>query len=279
MGETHRFDSHAEVTGPDAPSVTTDPAAQPGVPVQTDEGQPAQPVQPAPAEQPLILGRYRTNEDVQAALVAAQRKIVEQGAQIGQLGKAPAETPEGEGEPTEGAPAPQGEAEAATGLDLQPYFDEFSQTGALSDQSFDELAQRGLTRETVEGYIAGQAASAESRDSRLIAGVGGEEAFKAMFDWAAAGSWDHDRTVSFNDALQSGDENRMTLALGLLQQDYQAAVGVTPAQPLQGFNPVHSGVAPFRSQREQINAQKDSRYKDDPAYRAEVMARIEQAQY
>ncbi|MAD94603.1 MAG: hypothetical protein CML33_03810, partial [Rhodobacteraceae bacterium] len=70
-------------------------------------------------------------------------------------------------EPTE-APSQDAQATAISGAS-----EEFMESGALSDTTYDNLAKSGLSRELVDSYIAGQEALQQSGEAELLEGVGG----------------------------------------------------------------------------------------------------------
>jgi hypothetical protein len=88
---------------------TGQPAAQPGQPAQ--HGQPAQPATAQPEE--LILGKFRTTEDVIKAFPELEKKLGQQGTELGELrrklaefegGAQPSGQPAQPGQPAQGGP-------------------------------------------------------------------------------------------------------------------------------------------------------------------------------
>jgi hypothetical protein len=162
------------------------------------------------------------------------------------------------------------EALSAKGMDLGEFSKEFSEKGALSDESYEKLVKSGFSRDLVDSFIAGQVALANQRDSVGYQEAGGKDKFVQMAEWSKTNMTDAER-ASFNKAM-TGTVEDMKLAIGGLKARYQAAEGSDPA--LIGGKGGDGGTAAFASRAEMTAAIKDPRYAKDPAYRAVVEKRI-----
>lgn len=145
--------------------------------------------------------------------------------------------------------------------------------GELTDEWYTKLADKGYPKELVDEYIAGQKAIGAQSDNSAYELVGGQEAYDKMVEWAST-NYDDSQVKAYNDAIDSGDAARRDLAIGALRAAYERANGVMPARRVGGSSPANAGVAPFESEAQVTAAMRDPRYREDPAFRAEVERRL-----
>ena len=112
----------------------------------------------------------------------------------------------------------------------------------------------------------------EKQAEMLMEMVGGDKAYKAMLDWAGE-SFDKDEIEMYDNVMQSGNPNAIYYAVQALQARYNDAVG-SDGQTLTGRDAADSNDS-FKSQAEVVAAMSDPRYDRDPAYRRDVMRRLE----
>jgi hypothetical protein len=148
--------------------------------------------------------------------------------------------------------------------------EEFANDGALSDDMFDKLEKVGYPRAMVEDYIAGQTARAENYESNIKSLVGGPEAYDKMAEWARTNLDDSEREA-FNEAVRGKSAE---FAVKGLYARY-AAASKTP-NLISGKSGAVGGEV-FRSKAELVSAMKDARYQKDPAYRADVEAKLKRS--
>lgn len=185
---------------------------------------------------------------------------------------------------TETPPADPAAAAALAdkGLKFDEFTAEFAETGELSEASYEKLNNAGLDKGLVDAYIAGQKALAASYDATAFEVVGGQENYSKEVLWAKA-NLPQAEQLAFNKAVSSGDPATMRLAVSGLHQSYLKANGSDPA--LLGGNNTAPPPSGYRSRAEQSAAinKKDDRgrklYDIDPAYRAEVTAKMASAQF
>ena len=224
---------------------------------------PTLPQEPAkePEDKKLLAGKYKTAEELEKAYKELEGKLGE---------KQPA--PQPDKQPEDGKPPM-----TVAGLPAQKYFDEYAQTGGLSDESYKELEGKGIPREIVDAYIEGAKARAE-RNTRLsdetsdalINEIGGKETFGKMAAWAL-NAYSEQEKRDYQAAIESGNPAIARFALQSLKAKYEAAFGASPS--LVEGQPA-AGTASFRSKAEMVKAMRDPRYKTDPAYRAEVERKV-----
>ena len=108
--------------------------------------------------------------------------------------------------------------------------------------------------------------------SQLKSIVGGDANYKNMTDWAAS-NLSEQEIAMFDRVMDNGDPSSAYFAINSLAQRYQDAVGFD-GKLLTGKASSNSKSG-FRSQAEMIEAMQDPRYDRDPAYRQEVMQKLE----
>tara|TARA_R100001082_G_scaffold107183_1_gene80794 strand:- start:935 stop:1699 length:765 start_codon:yes stop_codon:yes gene_type:complete len=174
---------------------------------------------------------------------------------------------------------PSGESEGSESQTsaIQAASAEWSETGELSDMTYDALQKVGLSKELVDSYIEGQQALHSTAEAELMDVVGGKEAYNRMAEWASE-SLSETQLDAYNKAVETGTEQQAKLALDWLKGKYEADNGTNPALILgktQG-----SSSAPFESRAQVLAAMAErdatgrKKYEVDPAYRTEVERRL-----
>ena len=112
----------------------------------------------------------------------------------------------------------------------------------------------------------------EAQAEELMGMVGGDKAYKSMLDWAGD-NFSKEEVEMYDGVMESGNPNAIFFAVQALQARYNDAVG-SDGQLLTGRGAQDTDDS-FKSQAELVAAMSDSRYDRDPAYRAELMRRLE----
>ena len=112
----------------------------------------------------------------------------------------------------------------------------------------------------------------EAQAQELFKMCGGEETYQDMMRWAAD-SLSKEEIGMYDSVMGSGNASSIYFAVQALNNKYTDAVG-SEGQLLTGRGSAESN-AVFRSQSELVQAMSDPRYDSDPAYRSDVMAKLE----
>ena len=112
----------------------------------------------------------------------------------------------------------------------------------------------------------------EAQAEELMEMVGGDKAYKSMLEWAGD-NFAKEEVEMYDGVMESGNPNAIFFAVQALQARYNDAVG-SDGQLLTGRGAQDTDDS-FKSQAELVAAMSDSRYDRDPAYRAELMRRLE----
>ena len=155
---------------------------------------------------------------------------------------------------------------------VDKYANEYADKGELSPKSYSELEKQGLTRDLVDGYIAGQKSIADTQTSQIQEVAGGQQQYGELINWASQNLSEAEQQ-SFNDLTETGSIDQIKLAVqGLMTR---AGMTNSPVQQemLQGdVNNV--SVEQFNSVQQVTDAMNDPRYEKDPVYRKEVERKL-----
>jgi hypothetical protein len=112
----------------------------------------------------------------------------------------------------------------------------------------------------------------EAQAQELMKMVGGQKAYQSMLSWAGD-NFSKEQVEMYDSVMESGNPNAIFFAVQALQAQYNNAVG-SDGQLLTGRGTQDTDDS-FKSQAELVAAMGDPRYDRDPAYRAELMRRLE----
>ena len=222
----------------------------------------------------MLQEKYKSPEDLAKAYASLQgenTKLTQKQAE--QTAKEPKEQPkeqskddtlEIQGENAE-------EALQSVGLDFDKYSNEYNTNGSLSDSSYIEMEQKGIPRNVVDQYIAGQQALATNVQNQVYNSVGGKEQYTEMVNWAKD-SLSKDEVNAFNIAVNSSDVAQINLAVQGLKARYTSSEGTDPSL-VGGKSAVSTGVGYDNWSQVTADMAKPE-YRKDPAYQQEVQDKL-----
>jgi hypothetical protein len=171
---------------------------------------------------------------------------------------------------------PQDPEVAEGKFDIAELTQEYTDNGGLSDKSYKQLEDGGISREMANQYIAGQKALGEQIGNQVKNEVGGQEEYGSMVDWAKS-NYSADQIKAYDDAVNSGNIELAKMAARGLKADYSNKVG-TEGETYGGKPTAPEGAADvFRSNAEVTTAMKDPRYEYDTAFRADVLNKLDRS--
>jgi hypothetical protein len=210
-------------------------------------GQPQQPDSTPAGEPALILGKFKSPEDLAKAYTELEKRL---------------------GAPPEAKPDPAAPAPVADGkVDWNAVKAEVEESGALSDTSRAALTAMGIPEAVIQGYEASATRAATEFRSALETEAGGQEQFETIRMWAATNLSEAERK-----ALQSMVGNGLEsakIAVATMRQRYEAANGAPPVAPVGGRAPGTSSVG-YGSTAEMMRDMANPLYSNDPAFRKSV---------
>ena len=204
-----------------------------------------------------LAGKYKNAEELEAAYLELQKKLGEQ--------------PE---EQTE-----ESEPEQDTSSILDRLWEE-SQT-EFSDETIKAISEADPSK-LAEMYLeyrsqqesSNQPATFTEQDVNGLKGlVGGEKNYNEMISWASQNLSEQDIEM-YDAVMELGDPVAARFAVEALSYRYQDSNGVE-GDLVQGKSPSPGGT--FRSQAELVEAMSDPRYDNDPAYRQDVVRKLERS--
>ena len=226
------------------------------------------------AQDKLLAGKYKNAEDLEAAYLSLQQKLgQEEEVDYESSDKGYEEEEESDEEVSANAPAISLINEASD--------EYYANDGTLSEETiskFSEMSSQDLVEAYMEMYENGQVGQAsqgvemsEAQVNSVMNAAGGEANYNEVVEWAAGNLPDR-QIDAFDSVVDSGNPAAIGIAFQGLQSAYQEANGYE-GRMLQGRAPSSAGEV-FRSQAELVAAMGDPRYDNDPAYRADVVEKL-----
>ena len=269
MAEAHQVSLSSGETGPDAPNQTVPETSNLGAHGISIPTGPEEVAETPIGEEPVgdrpdwLPEKFESPEALAKAYSSLEARMGTQPAPEASEAPEAAEPTESTGVSTEA---------------LQPFYDEYSETGELAEESFAALEQMGLSRDLVSSFMAGQRASHEAELNKIYGEVGGPEAYQAALGWAVQ-AMSPEEIQAFNEQVETGDyATAMVDVRGLMAMHAQSGhAGVNAPQLLQ-TEPVGTGGAIYESLEQVMSDMKSPEYKNDPAFRAKVQQKISRSQ-
>ena len=220
----------------------------------------------------LLAGKYKNAEDLEQAYLSLQKKLGQE-----ETGE------EGEGE-EEGIDEEVSEDAPAVSLINEASEEYYANDGSLSEETIQKFSNMS-SQDLVNAYLeiqannpqAPQAAAemSEAQVNQVQNQAGGENNYLAVTEWAA-NNLPEAQIDAFDSVVDTGNPAAIGIAFQGLQSRYNEANGYE-GRMLQG-KPAGSSGQVYRSQAELVAAMGDPRYDTDPAYRADVISKLDQSE-
>ena len=221
-------------------------------------------------QEQLLAGKYKDASELEKAYMELQSKLGEQGKEDTETASAEDETPD--------------EPKLSEGASLitnaqQEYYDNDNK---LSDETLAKFSEMSSS-ELLQAYIelnADNPAQVETADisdaqiSEIKESAGGDKAYANVVNWAKD-NLDDTQTNAFDEVVNTGSVAAIKLAVAGLKAEYDKANGVEGRMVTGKTAPNRGDV--FRSQAELVSAMNDSRYDRDPAYRQDVIEKLDRS--
>ena len=174
------------------------------------------------------------------------------------------------------------------GLDPWAISKEFHDNqGEYTPEMVKQLTDAGFSEGAVKSYFAGRAAQegytssepvqdiSEGQIGEIQTAVGGKETYANMISWASQ-NLTESAAQAFDATMSTGSLDQIRLAVAGLQAQYENATGYD-GEMLTGKASKSSSGDTFRSQAELVRAMGDPRYDSDPAYRQDVIEKLDRS--
>ena len=225
-------------------------------------------------QEALLAGKYKDAAELEKAYIELQKKLGENG----------------EEEEVQQESAADEEPEETTLSDgaslITSANDEFyANDGKLSEETLEKFSSMS-SKELVEAYLEVQGTpefQAQSSDTADLSdaeinqvknNVGGEQAYANIIGWAQD-NLDAQAQEAFDSIVATGSVQAINIAVAGLKSQYEAANGFEGK--MYTGKPPKTGGDVFRSQQELVRAMNDPRYENDPAYRQDIIEKLDRS--
>ena len=223
----------------------------------------------------LLAGKYKNAEELENAYLSLQKKLGKQ-EEVDYESNDDGYAEEEETDEEVSAYAP------AVSLINEASEEYYANEGTLSEETIERFSEMS-SQDLVNAYIEIQSKNpqapqntemSDAQVNSVMNAAGGEKNYNTVLEWAASNM--NQRAIdAFDSVVDSGNPAAINIAFQGLQSQYNEANGYE-GRMLQGKAPSSSGEV-YRSQAELVAAMGDPRYDTDPAYRADVIQKLEQS--
>ena len=235
----------------------------------------------AKKEGELLAGKYKDAEELERAYVELQKKLGEKGDEDSET--------TGDTEPTDSEESDEEKEEAkenspAVALITEASAEYYANDNKLSPETIEKFSSMS-SQDLVSAYLElqqGQPAQQQQQQvnvsdadiNSIKNSVGGDTEYNNIVTWAGQNL--DDKSISaFDNIVESGNTDAIKLAINGLKSQYENANGYE-GRMLTGKAAKSSGDS-FRSQAELLRAMNDPRYDEDPAYRLDVIEKLDRS--
>ena len=225
-------------------------------------------------QEQLLAGKYKDAQELEKAYVELQKKLGSKDESQEDVEQTSAT------EETEETSLSDG-ASLITSANDEYYANE----GKLSEETLDKFSSMS-SKELVEAYLEVQGTDAFKANTQDVADLsdseintiknfaGGEAQYDNIIAWANT-NLDAKSQEAFDSIVNTGSVDAIKIAVSGLKSQYEAANGYE--------GKMYTGKAPkgntdvFRSQAELVAAMNDKRYDRDPAYRQDIIEKLDRS--
>ena len=223
-------------------------------------------------EEQIYAGKYKSAQELEKAYIELQAKLGE--------GKEDTETTTATEEPEEKPTLSEGATLITSASE-----EYFANDNKLSDETlakFSAMSSQDLIKAYMEvqsspEFQQQQAAPAEISEAQVNQiknAAGGDAAYSNIINWSKA-NLPKEQLSAFDNVVDTGNVQAINLAVAGLKAQYDNANGVE-GRMVTGKAPTNSGDV-FRSQAELVAAMSDARYDRDPAYRQDIIEKLDRS--
>ena len=223
-------------------------------------------------EEQVYAGKYKSAQELEKAYIELQAKLGEK--------KEDTETASAEEQPEDTPKMSEG-ATLITDASKE-YFDNGNKLSPETLAKFSSMSSQDLIKAYMEvsqnpefqQQGAPPAEITTAQINQIKNSAGGEQQYANIVNWAKT-NLPQDQIVAFDEVVNTGSVQAIQLAVSGLKAEYDNANGVE-GRMVTGKAPQNSGDV-FRSQQELVAAMNDPRYDRDPAYRQDVIQKLDRS--
>jgi len=220
-------------------------------------------------QEQLLAGKYKSAEELEKAYVELQKKLGEDKSE----------------EQTSAEEKPDEKPQLSDGASLITTASEeyYANGNKLSDETMAKFSSMS-TQDLIKAYMEVQATQpqqpaqeveiTEAQINQIKNSAGGEQEYANIINWAKS-NLPKESINAFDQVVNSGSIQAIQLAVAGLKSEYNSANGVDGKMVTGKPAPNNGDV--FRSQAELVRAMNDPRYDNDPAYRQDVIEKLDRS--
>ena len=231
----------------------------------------------------LLAGKYQNAEQLEQAYLSLQQKLGQEEQTDEEEEYDYEESDEGYEEEEEGTDEEVSEYAPAVNLITEASEEYYANEGALSEDTIERFSEMS-SQDLVNAYLEIQANNPQQQaqpielsDAQINTvqnAAGGQANYMNVVTWASE-NLNQQQIDAYDSVVDSGNPAAIGIAFQGLQSQYNEANGYE-GRMLQG-KPASSRGQVYRSQAELVAAMGDPRYDTDPAYRQDVITKLEQS--
>lgn len=225
-------------------------------------------------EEQVYAGKYKSAQELEKAYIELQAKLGEKKEETETETASAEEQPEDTPKMSEGATLITDAS--------KEYFDNGNKLSPETLAKFSSMSSQDLIKAYMEvsqnpefqQQGAPPAEITTAQINQIKNSAGGEQQYAQIVNWAKT-NLPQDQIVAFDEVVNTGSVQAIQLAVSGLKAEYDSANGVE-GRMVTGKAPQNSGDV-FRSQQELVAAMNDPRYDRDPAYRQDVIQKLDRS--
>tara|TARA_B100001248_G_C27303534_1_gene418314 strand:- start:87 stop:884 length:798 start_codon:yes stop_codon:yes gene_type:complete len=225
-------------------------------------------------EEQVYAGKYKSAQELEKAYIELQAKLGEKKEETETETASAEEQPEDTPKMSEGATLITDAS--------KEYFDNGNKLSPETMAKFSSMSSQDLIKAYMEvsqnpefqQQGAPPAEITTSQINQIKNSAGGEQQYAQIVNWAKT-NLPEDQITAFDEVVNTGSVQAIQLAVSGLKAEYDNANGVE-GRMVTGKAPQNSGDV-FRSQQELVAAMNDPRYDRDPAYRQDVIQKLDRS--
>ena len=225
-------------------------------------------------EEQVYAGKYKSAQELEKAYIELQAKLGEKKEETETETASAEEQPEDTPKMSEGATLITDAS--------KEYFDNGNKLSPETMAKFSSMSSQDLIKAYMEvsqnpefqQQGAPPAEITTSQINQIKNSAGGEQKYAQIVNWAKT-NLPEDQITAFDEVVNTGSVQAIQLAVSGLKAEYDNANGVE-GRMVTGKAPQNSGDV-FRSQQELVAAMNDPRYDRDPAYRQDVIEKLDRS--
>ena len=225
-------------------------------------------------EEQVYAGKYKSAQELEKAYIELQAKLGEKKEETETETASADEQPEDTPKMSEGATLITDAS--------KEYFDNGNKLSPETMAKFSSMSSQDLIKAYMEvsqnpefqQQGAPPAEITTSQINQIKNSAGGEQKYAQIVNWAKT-NLPEDQITAFDEVVNTGSVQAIQLAVSGLKAEYDNANGVE-GRMVSGKAPTKSGDV-FRSQQELVAAMNDPRYDRDPAYRQDIIEKLDRS--